>query len=54
MVGDNEKVRILTCPMTKELYDKFIQKISAEGWTVQQAIARLVLAYVNEADDEDF
>jgi len=51
MAGEHEKVRVLTCPMTKDLHDIFIQKIVDEGWTVQQAIARLILNYVNEKED---
>lgn len=53
MAGNHEKVRVLSCPITKDLYDAFIQKIVSEGWTVPQAMARLVLAYVNETDDEN-
>lgn len=53
MVNNNEKIRILQCHITKDLHEMFIQKIVSEGWTVQQAIARLILAYVNEENNDN-
>ena len=51
MAGDHEKIRSISCFITKELHDAFVKKIIAEGWNIQQALSRLILEYVNDNND---
>jgi hypothetical protein len=53
MAGDHEKVKSISCFITKELHNAFIKKIVSEGWNIQQALSRLILEYVNEGDNDN-
>lgn len=40
-------VKNVRCVLTEDLYDKFIKKIRSEGWSVQNALYRLIYYYAN-------
>lgn len=45
MAKTYQKVKNVKCVLTEDLYDEFIKKIRSEGWTVQEALYRLVHFY---------
>jgi len=47
MAKTYQKLINCRCRITKELYNKFLLKIRNEGWTIQQAIATLILEFTN-------
>jgi hypothetical protein len=51
MAKKYKKVKYVRGAIPEELYDKFILKIRSEGWSVQEALYRLVYYYANERFD---
>jgi len=51
MAKTYKQVKNIKCVLPQELYDKFVKKIRSEGWTVQEALYRLVYYYTDERFD---
>jgi len=43
-----KKIKNVKCALPEELYNEFILKIRSEGWSVQEAIHRLIYYYVHD------
>ena len=51
MAKTYKKVKNVKCVLPEDLYNEFIIKIRSEGWSVQEAIHRLIYYYTAERFD---
>jgi hypothetical protein len=51
MAKKYQKTKHIKCVITEDLYNDFVKKLRSEGWTVQEAVYRLIYYYTHDRFD---
>ena len=51
MAETYKKMKYMKCIIPEDVYDMFVKKIKSEGWTIQEALNRLVYYYAHDRFD---